>query len=124
MKKILFLILPAVFIFTIQAAQALSGPHWENMPVKVYIEENPKEYMALAYIDKTRALEDKDSYIVSTIRNILGRNGIEASKDEIVKDIANKYMKNDLLLLLDTEVDAFDAVVSVLYEVNHYQSNM
>lgn len=109
-------------------AEVLCNDH--NLENKIFGEttleelENPKEYMLLAYIDKTRALEDKDSYIVSTIRNILGRNGIEASKDEIVKDIANKYMKNDLLLLWDTEVDAFDAVVSVLYEVNHYQSNM
>ena len=24
---------------------SITGPHWENMPVKVYIEENPKEYI-------------------------------------------------------------------------------
>ena len=55
MKKILLLILPAVFIFTIQAAQALTGPHWENMPVKVYIEENPKEYIMKKAFNKWKS---------------------------------------------------------------------
>lgn len=86
--------------------------------------ENPKEYAVLAYIDKRRALEGSDGYIVSTIENILSRNGIEARKEEIVKDIANKYMRNDLLLELDAEIDAFDAIVTVLYEVNQYHENM
>lgn len=86
--------------------------------------ESPKEYAVLAYIDKRTALEGSDSYIVSTIENILSRNGIEACKDEIVKDIANKYMRNDLLLEIDEEIDAFDAIVTVLYEVNQYHENM
>lgn len=86
--------------------------------------ESPKEYAVLAYIDKRTALEGSDSYIVSTIENILSRNGIEARKDEIVKDIANKYMRNDLLLEIDEEIDAFDAIVTVLYEVNQYHENM
>ena len=86
--------------------------------------ESPKEYAVLAYIDKRRALEGSDSYIISTIENILSRNGIEARKDEIVKDIANKYMRNDLLLEIDEEIDAFDAIVTVLYEVNQYHENM
>ena len=86
--------------------------------------ESPKEYAVLAYIDKRTALEGSDSYIVSTIENILSRNGIEARKEEIVKDIANKYMRNDLLLEIDEEIDAFDAIVTVLYEVNQYHENM
>lgn len=86
--------------------------------------EIPKEYAVLAYIDKRTALEGSDSYIVSTIENILSRNGIEARKDEIVKDIANKYMRNNLLLEIDEEIDAFDAIVTVLYEVNQYHENM
>ena len=69
-------------------------------------------------------MEGSDGYIVSTIENILSRNGIEARKEEIVKDIANKYMRNDLLLELDAEIDAFDAIVTVLYEVNQYHENM
>ena len=38
--------------------------------------------------------------------------------------IANKYMRNDLLLEIDEEIDAFDAIVTVLYEVNQYHENM
>lgn len=44
MKKILLLMLPGVFMITMQAAMAITGPHWGKMPIKVYIEKNPEEY--------------------------------------------------------------------------------
>lgn len=83
--------------------------------------ENPKEYVALAYLNKRITLEKNESYIVRTIENILNRNGIEISRTEITKDITNKYLKNDLLLDVDHLVDAFDMVVDLVYETNQYQ---
>ena len=44
MKKILLFLLPTIFMLTMQICMAMTGPHWEKMPIRVYIEKNPEEY--------------------------------------------------------------------------------
>lgn len=45
MKKIFLLFIIIAFIFINQIQSAICAPHWEKMPIRVYIEDNPKEYI-------------------------------------------------------------------------------
>lgn len=86
--------------------------------------ENQKEYLILAYLDKIMTLGHRDSYVISTIENILNRNGISAKKEDIIKDITNKYMKNELSVDINREIDCFEVIVNIIYEVRQYTKSI
>lgn len=50
LKRFIFL-----FIIIILAANAVYASRWQNMPVKVYIEENPKEYIMKKAFNKWKS---------------------------------------------------------------------
>ena len=45
MKKIFLLFIITAFIFINQIQSGICAPHWKKMPIRVYIEDNPKEYI-------------------------------------------------------------------------------
>lgn len=92
---------------------------------KMVINDNiilPIEYLQsvtiISFLNKLNMLHSDEAYIVDTITELLNSNNVPVNKLKIINDLINKYMLNELYVNLDFEIEKFDLIIDLIYNMN------
>ena len=82
----------------------------------------PIEYLQsvtiISFLNKLNMLHSDEAYIVDTITELLNSNNVPVNKLKIINDLINKYMLNELYVNLDFEIEKFDLIIDLIYNMN------
>lgn len=75
---------------------------------------------AISYLIKNNAFKTKEAYIIDTISEILGIKNDNIAGKMIIDDLVYQYALNKLHINYNNEIEAFDLVVDLLYNLAQY----
>lgn len=79
--------------------------------------EDPSYLLSLGCIKKFESLNNEENYLVDTIAEYMDNNGITKERDVICSDLTSKYLANKAYVNVDIEVDCYDLVLDLLYNI-------
>ena len=68
-------------------------------------------------LEKWEALDARERYLVYGVENILQEQGIDADTDKVKSSLVKKYMKQCADVNLDTDVEMYDLLLDLLYNI-------
>ncbi|AVO27790.1 SEL1-like repeat protein [Megasphaera elsdenii] len=78
---------------------------------------NPSYLISLGTLEKWDALDARERYLVYGVENILQEQGIDADTDKVKSSLVKKYMKQCADVNLDTDVEMYDLLLDLLYNI-------
>ena len=75
---------------------------------------------AISYLVKNNALKTKEAYIIDTISEIIRMKNDNVDRETIINDLVYQYALNELHINYDNQIEAFDLVVDLLYNLAQY----
>lgn len=79
--------------------------------------DNPGYLISASVIKKLESLNNEDSHMVDTVAECLQSNGIKPNRDSICENLTKKYMTNEAGINIDTDVESFDLILDLLYNL-------
>jgi TPR repeat protein len=81
--------------------------------------------VSFSAIERMNSFENKDKAVVATVEALLKESGIQPDLDIIKMELTSEYMKNTVNLNLDYDVDSYDILLDLLYNLNQlYEEKM
>ena len=80
--------------------------------------EYPQSVTAISFLNKLNMLCSDEAYIIDTITELLNTNNVPVNKLKIISDLIDKYMLNELYVNLDFEIEKFDLIIDLIYNIN------
>lgn len=75
---------------------------------------------AISYLVKNNAFKTKEAYIIDTIAEVLGMKNDNVAEKMIINDLVYKYALNELHINYNNQIEVFDLVVDLLYNLAQY----
>ena len=91
--------------------------------LKLYPVEDAEYLVAFSGLQKLAALNDEDSYIIDTIAEYAGDNNIAIDRENIEDIVASKYLANLAQVNIDVEIECFDLLLDLLYNLQNYEAD-
>lgn len=66
-------------------------------------------------------LKTDESYVVDSVVELLSEYGIKIDKRKIINDLVHKYALNELHINYNSEIEVFDLIVDLLYNLKQYR---
>lgn len=86
---------------------------------------DPTYLVSFSAIERMNSFENKDKAVVATVEALLKESGIQPDLDIIKMELTSEYMKNTANLNLDYDVDSYDILLDLLYNLNQlYEEKM
>ncbi|WP_075442617.1 tetratricopeptide repeat protein [Selenomonas ruminantium] len=79
--------------------------------------KEPEQLMSLAVLAKLDVLENDEKYVVDTVVEYITDQGGDALAVDVQNDLVRKYMYNKAHVNVDTEVEVYDMVLDLLYNI-------
>lgn len=79
--------------------------------------------ITMSTIGKIDSLQNEESYVVDTIADYLNEKGFTIDYNETVDNLTKKYMAENVLVNIDTDMKAYDFLVDLLFNLQFIESN-
>ncbi len=80
--------------------------------------EDPSYLIPMGTLRKMEDLSGEEKYSVNSISRLLAKHGISETDSAIRNDLVQSYMEQKADVSLDNEVDAFDLILDLLYNLD------
>ena len=77
--------------------------------------------LSLSVLKKLMDLDDENFYIVDTVSDYLVDQGIQADRKDVRNNLVIRYLKTKEGVNIDTQVECYDLVLDLLYNINQGQ---
>lgn len=78
---------------------------------------DPSYLISMGCLKKLETLDTEEDYVVDTIVDYMGQNGIDVKRDTVCSDLTSKYLANKASVNVDMDVDAYDLMLDLLYNL-------
>lgn len=82
----------------------------------------PIEYLqsvtAISFLNKLNMLHSEEAYIIDTIIELLSIHNMPVNRQKIISNLINKYIVNELYVNLNFEIEKFDLIIDLIYNMN------
>ena len=75
----------------------------------------------VSVLTKFDMLKTDESYVVDSVVELLSEYGIKIDKRKIINDLVHKYALNELHINYNSEIEVFDLIVDLLYNLKQYR---
>ena len=79
--------------------------------------EDPSHLISLGALEKMETLEGEEAYIVDTVLDYTGQDDTAANRQEVRETLTRKYLRNKANVNIDIEVDSYDLIFDLLYNI-------
>ena len=89
--------------------------------IELYPPQDPDCLISFSGLQKISALNNEESYIVDTIAEYVGENKVDIDKNSIEDVLANKYLSNLAQVDINTEIECYNLLLDLLYNLKNYE---
>ena len=81
----------------------------------------PKYLMSASSIQKISAMSNEESYVITSIEEYINDNGVMVDNEELLDEVVNNYMAEKARVNLNIEIECFDFILDLLYNLQNYE---
>lgn len=89
--------------------------------IELYPPQDPDCLISFSGLQKISALNNEESYIVDTIAEYVGENKVNIDRNSIEDTLANKYLSNLAQVNINTEIECYNLLLDLLYNLKNYE---
>ena len=78
---------------------------------------DPSYLISMGCLKKFEMLDNEENYVVDTITDYMGQNGIDVKRNKICSDLTSKYLANKASVDVNMDVDSYDLILDLLYNL-------
>ena len=78
---------------------------------------DPSYLISIGCLKKFETLDNEEDYVVDTIVDYMGQNGLEVKRDKVCSDLTSKYLANKACVDVNMVVDSYDLILDLLYNL-------
>lgn len=93
----------------------LKAKLFDNESVKLV--NDPSYLITMSTISKINSLQNEESYVVEAISDYMGQKGVDFDSDETISNLTKKYLAENALVNVDTDMKAYDFLVDLLFNL-------
>jgi len=86
--------------------------------------EDPGYLLSLGCIKKFEVLDNEESYVVDTIIEFMKSKGLGKKRETVCSALTTKYLANKAYVDINVEVECYDLVLDLLYNVRQAKDEM
>lgn len=90
--------------------------------IELYPPQDPDCLISFSGLQKISALNNEESYIVDTIAEYVDENKVDIDRNSIEDILANKYLFNIAQVNINTEIECYNLLLDLLYNLKNYES--
>ena len=79
--------------------------------------DDPSYLITMGTLEKLDTLNNRDAYIVDTVTDYMTSNGLNADRNDVRNYLTSKYLRDRAGVNLDTEVESYDLILDLLYNL-------
>ena len=83
--------------------------------------KEPQYLISASGIQKISALNNEEKPIISSIEEYIGENGLKIEDEELKNEVVQNYMAEKADVNLDVEIECYDFVLDLLYNLQGYE---
>ena len=83
--------------------------------------KEPQYLISASGIQKISAVNNEEKPIISSIEEYIGENGLKIEDEELKKEVVQNYMAEKADVNLDIEIECYDFVLDLLYNLQGYE---
>lgn len=84
--------------------------------------DDPSYLISMGTLEKLDALKNRESYIVDTIVDFLPHDNLSANRDVVCEQLTKNYLRNQAMVNIDIEVESYDLVLDLLYNIKQAEA--
>lgn len=84
--------------------------------------EDPAYLIAFGTLKKLHSLQKDEAYIVRTITDYLAKSNVTSDEENIRTDLTAEYMRENVGVRLDTEIECYDLILDLLFNLQQAES--
>ena len=89
--------------------------------VELYPPQEPDCLISFSGLQKISALNNEESCIVDTIAEYVGENNVDIDRNSIEDTLANKYLTNLAQVNINIEIECYNLLLDLLYNLKNYE---
>ena len=78
---------------------------------------DPGYLISIGCLKKFETLDNEEDYVVDTIVDYMGQNGLEVKRNKVCSDLTSKYLANKACVDVNMDVDSYDLILDLLYNL-------
>ena len=78
---------------------------------------DPSYLISIGCLKKFETLDNEEDYVVDTIVDYMGQNGLEVKRNKVCSDLTSKYLANKACVDVNMDVDSYDLILDLLYNL-------
>ena len=89
--------------------------------IELYPPQDPDCLISFSGLQKISALNNEESYVIDTIEEYVDENNVDIDRNSIEDAVANKYLANLAQVNVNTEIECYDLLLDLLYNLKNYE---
>lgn len=89
--------------------------------IELYTPQDPDCLISFSGLQKISALNNEESYVIDTIEEYVDENNVDIDRNSIEDAVANKYLVNLAQVNINIEIECYDLLLDLLYNLKNYQ---